>query len=292
VGSSLRRLANRRIDSTGSFSAGVGGGRLFPRWLQNFTVNDNLVATAADFDRFSVTAPSDPRLPDGGGYPVSDLYNVTPSLFGQANNFLPDTANFGEQYQRYNGVLVNVTARLRNGVTLQGGLNSGKTVTANCEVRRDLPEIAPVNPYCHNDPGFITRMSGLATYTVPKVDILVSGTFRSDQGLPLAANYAVPSAVVAQSLGRPPSGNVPNVTVNLIEPGEKWGDRINEFDLRVAKILRFGRTRTNVGFDVYNVLSSSAVLTYDQTFVPGGSWLTPLTVLTPRFVKISAQVDF
>ena len=120
----------------------------------------------------------------------------------------------------------------------------------------------------------------------------MSGTFRSDQGLPLAANYAVPSAVVALSLGRPPSGNVPNVTVNLIEPGAQWGDRINEFDLRIAKILRFGRTRTNVGFDIYNVLNSSAVLTYNQNFIPGGSWLTPLTVLTPRFVKVSAQVDF
>jgi Carboxypeptidase regulatory-like domain len=264
----------------------------FRRWLQNFTVNDNLVVTAANFDPFSISAPLDPRLPDGGGYVVSELYNVTPSLFGLTNNFLTDTANFGEQYQRYNGVLVNLTARLRNGLTLQGGLNSGKTVTDNCEVRLDLPEIAPVNPYCHNDPGFITRVSGLATYTIPKVDVLVSGTFRSDQGLPLAANYAVPSAVVAQSLGRPPSGNVPNVTVNLIEPGAQWGDRINEFDLRIAKILRFGRTRTNVGFDIYNVLNSSAVLTYNQNFIPGDSWLTPLTVLTPRFVKISAQVDF
>jgi hypothetical protein len=264
----------------------------FRRWLQNFTVNDNLVATAANFDPFNVTAPADSRLPGGGGYVVSDLYNVTPSLFGQTNNFLTDTANFGEQYQRYNGVLINVTARLRNGLTLQGGLNTGKTVTDNCQVRADLPEISPVNPYCHNDPGLITRVSGLGTYTVPKVDVLVSGTFRSDQGLPLAANYAVPSAVVAQSLGRPPSGNVPNVTVNLIEPGAQWGDRVNEFDLRVAKILRFGRTRTNLGFDVYNLFNSSAVLTYNQTFIPGGSWLTPLTVLTPRFVKISAQVDF
>ena len=264
----------------------------YRRWLQNFTVNDNIVVTAASFDQFSVIAPPDPRLPGGGGYVVSDLYNVTPSLFGQTNNFLTDAGTYGEQYQRYNGVLVNVTARLRNGLTLQGGINSGKTVTDNCGVRVELPEITPVNPYCHNDPGFITRMSGLGTYTIPKVDVLVSGTFRSDQGLPLAANYAVPSAVVALSLGRPPSGNVPNVTVNLIEPGEHWGDRINEFDLRVAKILRLGRTRTNVGFDVYNVLNSSAVLTYNQNFIPGGSWLTPLTVLTPRFVKISAQVDF
>ena len=53
------------------------------------------------------------------------------------------------------------------------------------------------------------------------------------------------------TLGRPFSNNAPNVTVNLVEPGTLYGDRINEIDLRFAKILRFGRTRTNLGFDVY-----------------------------------------
>ena len=60
----------------------------------------------------------------------------------------------------------------------------------------------------------------------------------------LSANYAVPAAVVAQSLGRAPSGNVTNVTVNLLEPGSSYGDRINQLDFRFAKILRFGGSRT------------------------------------------------
>jgi hypothetical protein len=88
------------------------------------------------------------------------------------------------------------------------------------------------------------------------------------------------------------------VTVNLIEPGTLYGDRVNQFDLRFAKILRFGRSRTNVGFDIYNVFNTSPVLTYNQTFVlpsatsPNGSWLTPTSVLQARFVKFSAQIDF
>ena len=88
------------------------------------------------------------------------------------------------------------------------------------------------------------------------------------------------------------------ITVNLIEPGTLYGDRVNQVDLRFAKILRFGRTRTNVGFDIYNVLNSAPVLTYNQNFVlptatsPTGSWLTPTSVLQPRFFKISAQFDF
>jgi hypothetical protein len=264
----------------------------YRRWLQGFNVNDNLMVSASDFDRFSITAPQDPRLPGGGGYAIDNLYNVTPSLFGRTSNLMMSASHFGEQYQRYNGFLLNVSGRLRGGLNVQGGLNTGKTVTDNCAIRDALPEIGALSPYCHNDPGFVTRASGLAAYTIPKVDVAVSGTFRSDQGLPLAANYAVPAATAQQSLGRPLAGNAPNVTVNLLEPGARWGDRINEIDLRVAKILRFGRTRTNIGIDVYNVLNSSAVLTYNQTFVLGGRWLTPLQVLTPRFAKFSAQIDF
>jgi hypothetical protein len=264
----------------------------FRRWLVNFNVNDNRRVSAAQFDRFSITAPSDPRLPNGGGYVLENLYNVTPTLFGQTDNLLTDSGNFGEQYQVYNGVQLNVTARPRNGVTIQGGLNAGKTVMDNCAVREALPEIAPVNPFCHNDPGVITRLSGLAAYTIPKIDVSVSGTFRSDPGLPLRADYAVPAAAITQALGRPPAGGVPNIVVNLLAPGEKFGDRVNEIDLRIAKVLRFGRTRANVGVDLYNLLNSDAVLGYNQTFIPGGTWLAPQMVLTPRFVKFSAQLDF
>jgi hypothetical protein len=42
----------------------------------------------------------------------------------------------------------------------------------------------------------------------------------------------------------------------------------------------------------YNVLNSTAILTYDQVFVPNGQWLAPLSVLTPRFAKIAAQISF
>jgi len=128
--------------------------------------------------------------------------------------------------------------------------------------------------------------------------VLVAGTFRSDQGGPLAANWAAPNSATV-GLNRPFAGVAGNtITVNLIEPGTLYGDRVNQVDLRFAKILRFGRTRTNVGFDIYNVLNSAPVLTYNQNFVlptatsPTGSWLIPTSVLQPRFVKFSAQIDF
>jgi hypothetical protein len=270
----------------------------FRRWLINFITTDNRAVLPGDFGTFSVTAPLDSRLPGGGGYAVSDLFNVVQAKFGQTDNYVTSASSYGKQYQTYNGLMLNINARPRNGLTLQGGVNSGKTVADLCEIRSQLPEllivniIGPTNPYCHNDPGFVTRATGLAAYTLPKIDVLVSGTFRSDPGLPLAANYGVPNAVVAQSLGRTPASTTPFLTVNLVEPGQVWGDRVNEIDLRVAKILRFGRTRANVGIDVYNVMNSSAILSYNQTFIPNGSWLRPTLLMTSRFAKVSATIDF
>jgi hypothetical protein len=139
---------------------------------------------------------------------------------------------------------------------------------------------------------------------LPKVDVQVGLTFTSKPGLQvsfagtptagghLSANYTVPNSVVAPSLGRNLSGNAANVTVNMIEPGTRYGDRINELDLRVAKLLRLGRWRANLSADVYNLLNSAPILSYNEAFIPNGAWLLPTSVMTARFAKLNVQFDF
>ena len=147
--------------------------------------------------------------------------------------------------------------------------------------------------YCHLASGFLTQFRGLGSYLVPKVEVEVSTTFRSNPGVQLAANYNVPAAVVAQSLGRAPSGGVANVTVNLIEPGTLYGDRVNQLDLRVAKLLRVGRARTKLQIDFYNLLNVAPVLSYNQVYNPlTTTWLAPQDVLDARVAKLGVTVDF
>jgi hypothetical protein len=80
--------------------------------------------------------------------------------------------------------------------------------------------------------------------------------------------------------------------VNLIAPATLWGERRNNIDMRIAKILRFGATRTQVGVDIFNLLNADTVTNYNYGFVPGGSWLTPTTITPARYARFSLQVDF
>jgi hypothetical protein len=275
------------------------------RWFNGFTLNDNLLTTSSDYGSYSVTAPVDPRLPGGGGYVIPGLYDVSPALAGQINNLVVDSQGYGKWYQYFNGVDVTLNVRTGWGLTVQGGTSTGQNVADNCAVRESLPElnvgigaglvgstVSTTSPYCHVAYGVLTQFRGLGTYTIPKIDVQLSGVFQSKPGAMLSANYAVPAAVVAQSLGRLPSGNVTNVTVNLVEPGSMYGNRLNQVDFRVAKILRFGGAKTTIGADLYNVLNSSAILTYNNVFVPGGPWLLPNSVLTGRLARITAEFTF
>ena len=281
----------------------------FHREFFGFTVTDNLAVAPENYDKFSITAPSDPRLPDGGGYQVGPIFDLnTPSLAGVTRNYITYSDTYGDQYQKFNGIDVNVSARPRNGLTAQGGFSVGKSVGDNCEVRDKVPEISQVggiwNPFCHVETTMLPQYKALASYIIPKVDVQVSATFTSKPGVNLSgfgtpqqggafqANYVVSNAAVAPILGRPLAGNAPNITVNIIEPYAQVGERINELDLRFQKILRFGKTRANFGVDIFNVLNAAPALSYNQAFIPNGAWLTPTSILSARFAKISAQFDF
>lgn len=270
----------------------------FRRWFGNFTVTDNLAVGPEDFDEFSVVAPTDARLPGGGGQTITGLFNVSETKFGQVDNFITAASNYGKQVRRWHGVDLNVNGRFE-ALQIQGGFSTGTELRDNCEIRVALPEIAATNPYCRTETPWLTQVKGLAAYTIPVIDVQVSGTFQNTPGAivnssgqvsSLSANFVIPNAAVAPSLGRNLSGGSRNVVVNLTAPGEVYGDRTNQIDFRVAKIFRYAGTRAQIGLDIYNLTNNNTAQTYQQTF--GSSWLNPTSILQPRFVKISMQFDF
>ena len=99
-----------------------------------------------------------------------------------------------------------------------------------------------------------------------------------------------PNATVRQSLGRDLSGGDANVTVNIMEAGSLYGDRLNQLDFRVGKIIRFlGNRRLTASIDLYNAFNSSAVLSEANTY---SAFRTPTRVVTARMFKFSAALNF
>jgi hypothetical protein len=277
----------------------------------NQVVTDNRAYSASDYDRFSLTAPVDARLPNGGGYRVNGIYELKADRpFGLVDNLVTHAKNYGDYIERYNGVDFTVNARLRNGPQVQGGINIGRSTRNDCAVVAQVPEFLTVfglfrrpEDFCDLSSGFQRGGSALATYTIPKIDVQLAGTFSSRpfaganfptiENQSLIANWLVTNAQVVPALGRPMVGNAFFTFVNVVDPGTLYGDRLNQVDFRVSKILRFGRTRTNVGFDFFNLFNSSAVSQYLQTYAgTGATWLRPSALLSARFVKFSAQFDF
>jgi hypothetical protein len=244
----------------------------------------------ADFDSFTITAPSNPLLPNGGGYQIAGLYNLKPAVFGQPNDdFVTSADKYGKQTEHWNGIDATFNARARGGMLLQGGVSTGRTTIDNCEIRAKLPESTPTDPNCHVQTKFLTNVKLLGLYTIPRVDVQLSAAFRNEAGPQILADYIATNTVVAPSLGRNLAGGVTNVTVPLVQPGTMYGDRRNQLDLRVAKVFRLGERRVSPGVDVFNLFNASAVLTQSNAYA---TWLRPQSILFARFVKLSMTVDF
>jgi hypothetical protein len=260
----------------------------FRRWFGNQSATENRATTAADFDPFSITAPRDPRLPGGGGYVISGLYDLKPQKFGvPVDNLVTRVQNYGTLIEYWHGVDLSLSARPQPGVLVQGGFSLGRSVRDDCEIKPKLDN--PSTLYCRVVTPFLTQAKFIGAYTIPRVDVQVSTAFQSLPGSEIRANYVASNAEVSRSLGRNLAGGARNVTVNLVEPGTLYGERLNQLDLRIAKILRLGRTRASLNVDIFNVLNGNAALAENPNY---GRFRQPTEILLARFAKVGVQLDF
>jgi len=110
-----------------------------------------------------------------------------------------------------------------------------------------------------------------------------------------SANYLMNATQFLAFTGRPLRTGVTTETVNVLLPGELYGERVNNVDLRVAKIVRVRGTRANIGLDFYNLTNANTPTAVEATYDPatgGERWLRPTAVLQPRFMRINVQFDF
>jgi hypothetical protein len=274
------------------------------RDFANFFVYDNVNLSASDFTRVSATAPKDPKLPDGGGYPVA--YNIVkPGANTAIQNTYTFASDYGDWTNHWNGVDITLNSRVRQGLTLQLGSSTGRAIVDNCAVAAKVPEMlntALTNPSpftanvyqlassCRKEESWQTQVRGFATYILPKADVLISGIFRFQPN----SMFGVGATPEGNSLGL--SANAPTLvngaatTVNLVPRGTYYADRINQIDMRFGKIFNFGSKRTNIAVDVLNLFNANTGTNFNQNY--DANYLNPTQILNPRFVRFNVTVDF
>ena len=214
------------------------------RSFHSFTITDNQVRDPSQYDAWTITAPSDSRHPGGGGYPITVYTPTAAAAASPAQNYITWETDFGPARSSYwQGVDFTVNARTRQGLTLQLGTNTGRKIDDTCAtvVKIDSPDPRD----CRLTPPYQTTVRGLASYTIPRIDVLVSTAIRSQPPLGLVATWPVPNSVVSQILGRIPPGGTAggNTNVAILDNDHRLDadNRRTQVDLRVAKIFRFGQ---------------------------------------------------
>jgi hypothetical protein len=288
----------------------------YRNWYDNFLVTDNGEVAAADYNPFCITAPSDSRLPGGGGYSVCGLYDISPAKFGRVTNLVTRAQQYGKMRYVSNFINVSLNTRLSSGAQFSAGFDTGRTVNDACfnvdspgaGAAASLPGVSRTpTPFTATEVdgkkicrattpwGANAQLKANGSYPLPG-DFAVSGTLQNVAGPMITANYTVPNALIAPSLGRDLAacgGRTPctaSLAVPLVAPQSMFEPRRTQLDMRLTKFVRLSRGQLQLNLDVYNTLNASNVVTLNTNYGP--SWLQPTSFLTGRLYEIGAQWSF
>jgi carboxypeptidase family protein len=293
-------------------------GMYFRRILGNFAATENQAYVPSDYSTYCVTTPQDPRLPGGGNRRICGLFDLNPldsngqSLIGRVNSVITSASNYGTIYEHWNGFDFTTSVRLAKAL-LQGGLSTGRTVQDNCDITTKNPQVtmpgfagtvvnfssgpSASTDFCHVQTPFLTQLKLLGSYTLP-LDIQVAATFQNIPGPQIAANATYTSAQIAPSLGRSLS-SAASATINIVQAGTLYGERLNQLDLRLTKILKLGgKFGALASVDFFNALNASPVIGLNNTYgatigaTAGSAWQAPFAILSGRLTKVRLQFTF
>lgn len=265
-------------------------------WDGTFTVTDNILVGPQNFDEFCITAPRDPRLPNGGGNEICGFYDVQPQYFGLGTLRVTNANEFGTQQRYWDGITFAANGRLPRGIQLGGGVDVGRQVDDHCftvDVPNQPGDINNTNtggPFCR----IVTSWADLLDFRLRGIVPLKGGfnaafIYRNTPGAEESATLAVTSSQVRfKNPGR--TALTSAKTVNLYAPNSVYGDRFTQLDVSLNKSFDVGWGRLRAALDIYNVLNSNSVQNVVNAF--STRWLRPTQFLDARLARVTANIQF
>jgi len=256
----------------------------YRRRFYNLQVTDNLNLAPSEWNPFSITVPTDSRLPTSGQ--TITLSSLNASKVGTPTDNLVTYSTLNRTV--YNGFEVSANARFKKAFVF-GGVTTDRTAATTCDAR-DNPNTLR---FCDAVPPFRTTVKASASYNLP-YDFQVSGTFLAVPGPGLNANYTVTSAIAGRTIIGSTAG-APSISVNLVQPNTVFLDYRKQLDMRMGRTFRFGRYRVQGFMDMFNALNTGTVLTANATYGSNpatNAWFTPLTIMDGRYFRFGTQMSF
>jgi hypothetical protein len=264
----------------------------YRRQFYNLDVVDNQNLAPGDWNEFSITTPTDPRLPLSGN-PIT-MYSLNTNAVGRPTDNLRTFSTANRTI--YNGIELSANLR-REKLLLFGGVNTERRASTNCDGSTNATNTARDNPnglrFCDSVGPFRTTLKMSGAYQLP-YDFQLSGTFMAIPGPDVDANYTVTAAIAGRPIVGTTAGGT-TISVNLVDSNRTFLDYQKRLDLRLARSFRFDRYRIQGFADVFNVLNAGTVVRVNETYGANpatNAWLTPLGIMDGRYVRFGLQMSF
>ena len=250
---------------------------------------DNRAVGPADFTRYSITVPTDARLPDSG-QTISGLYELVPGKVGAGGQLTTFADDYGKQIEHWNGVDFTINARPSDGVTLQGGWSTGRTsdrqlrpageapgdhdLLASPRVRRRTIGLTAIpDSSATSTPSSSTSTSSSGRTWCRRSTCSSASTYQATPGPEINANYVVTQALTNPST--PLSGGLRIVNVPGAWQGVREAHPAARHPLREDPALR--PHETSLSMDLANVLNANYSQAITQAY--GARWPYPVSIM-------------
>jgi hypothetical protein len=284
----------------------------------NLRRRTNVLQSFADYNPFTLFNPID-------GTPIT-YYNVSAAK-QNAVSYVDENAP--DRTMKYNGFEYNFNARLPRGITLFGGGMSERMLTNTCDDNWNPNLLLYCD---QGESGIPFRTQFKIAGTVPlKYGIVASLAFQSLPGylFGTSSQYALtgvsgPSGITTNN---PPNGagsvwlitpttrytscpgtsasqgcavgalvnpgmTVASLSVPLVAPMTEYGDRINQLDVNVSKIINYRGFSFQPKIDFFNLLNVSPAFSVRNNNFGTSAYQQPSAVLNGRVFQLGAVVRF
>ena len=155
---------------------------VFRRVFVNYDATNNIFQIPGEYNEYCVTLPSDPGKSLGGlpgaGQERCGYFDINPDAQGLIETVRTSADNFGKRTNHWNGIDLTVDARMDNGLTLQGGVSTGRKSENDCNLNANLNSPAGGETRsrldCARQEPWLTQVKMIGSYTLP-YDFQLSG---------------------------------------------------------------------------------------------------------------------